>query len=175
MPPIDLAACALLGLLALRGLLRGAVREAFALGALVAAVLAVRLLELPLTRWLEPRLAEHLSPLAVRGLAIALLVAGAITGVASAGSLVRRGLHAAGLGFADRLGGAALGAAEGALLAALALFAAGLALGEEHALLRESRAWQAFVATRDRLAAPSPEARRDVAAPPSGGAGARSR
>lgn len=168
MQSLDLAVAALVGLLALRGLLRGAVREAFALGALLAAVVAVRVLELPLTRTLEPRLAEHLSPLAVRVLSISLLVAGAITLVATAGSLVRRGVHAAGLGFADRLGGAALGAAEGALLAALGLFTAGLALGEEHALLRESRAWQGYVAARAQLDARETAAPRDVAAPPAG-------
>jgi membrane protein required for colicin V production len=168
--PLDLAAAVLIGLLALRGLFRGAVREAFALGALVAAVIAVRTLDLPLTRALEPLLAAHFSPLAVRVLASALLVAGAIVVVSSAGSLLRRGLHAAGLGFADRLSGATLGAAEGALLAALGLFGASLLLGVEHPLLRESRSYIVFERVRDAVggapASVTPRSTPAVATPP---------
>ncbi len=163
----DLAIAVLVGLLALRGLLRGAIREAFSLGALAAAVLAVRTLDLSLTRWLEPWLAAHLSPLAVRVLAITLLVAGAVALVSTAGALVRRGLRAAGLGFADRIGGAALGAIEGALLAALVLFGASLLLGPDHPLLRESRSYTAFAQLRDAIRGGPPRgAPPAVAAPP---------
>ena len=84
----------LIGLLALRGLFRGAVRG-FA-RAHWSQRCSPRTLDLPLARALEPLLIAH-SPLAVRVLAM-LLVAGAIVVVSGAGSLLRRGLHAARLG-----------------------------------------------------------------------------
>lgn len=141
MPPLDLVALVVVGLLAFRGLLRGAVREAFALAALAAAILAVRSFEPALTRALEPRLAAHLSPAVVRGLAIVLVAGAALVAVSVAGAFVRRGLHAVGLGLADRIGGAALGVAEGALAVAIALLLAGGLLGGDHPWLRESEAY----------------------------------
>lgn len=159
MPPLDLVALVVVGLLALRGLLRGAVREAFALGALAAAVLAVRSFEPGVTHALEPRLAAHLSPAIVRGLAIVLIAGAALVAVSAAGAFVRRGLHAVGLGLADRVGGAALGVAEGALALAIALSLAGGLLGADHPWLRESAAYAWLQQVRG-------EAPRDVAAPP---------
>lgn len=141
MPPLDLVVLVVVGLLALRGLLRGAVREAFALGALAAAVLAVRFFEPAATALLEPRLAPHLSPPVVRGLAIVLVAGVALVAVSAAGAFVRRGLHAVGLGLADRVGGAALGVAEGALAVAIALSLAGGLLGADHPWLRASEAY----------------------------------
>lgn len=158
MPPLDLVALVLVGLLALRGLLRGAVREAFALGALAAAVLAVRAFEPPLTSALEPRLAAHLSPPVVRGVAIVLLAGAALVAVSAIGAFVRRGLHAVGLGIADRIGGAALGAAEGALALAIALSLASGLLGPSHPWLRESSAYAWLLRARG-------ETPRDVASP----------
>lgn len=141
MPPLDLVVLVVVGLLALRGLVRGAVREAFALAALAAAVLAVRSFEPAVTHALEPHLAARLSPAVVRGLAIVLVAGAALVAVSVAGAFVRRGLHAVGLGLADRVGGAALGIAEGTLAVAIALSLAGGLLGGDHPWLRESEAY----------------------------------
>jgi membrane protein required for colicin V production len=161
LPPLDLVALVLIGLLAVRGLLRGAVREAFALAALAAAVLAVRTLEPSAMRLLGPKLAPHVSPTVLRGITIVLLAGTALIVVSLAGAFVRRGLHAVGLGFADRIGGVVVGAAEGALLVAIALSFAGGLLGADHPWLRSSQAYAWLQRARG-----SPEAPPAVASPP---------
>lgn len=163
MPPVDLIALVVVGLLALRGLVRGAVREAFALGALAAAVLAVRFFEPAVTGSLAPQLSAYLSPTFARGLSIVLVAGAGLIAVAAAGAFVRRGLHAVGLGLADRILGAGLGATEGALAVVIALSLAAGLLGADHPWLRasESYAWLA----RARGAGGAPGTPGDVAAP----------
>jgi uncharacterized membrane protein required for colicin V production len=162
--PVDVAASALLGVAVLRGLAIGMVREAFSVAALAAACVAVRLGTDPAAAWLEANALPGLGPLGARILAGAAVGIGAALAVGLTGRVVRRGLHAVGLGLPDRLAGAAIGAAEGALVVAVALLLAIALLGRAHPLLAHSRALAAFERAerlaRGELAAP------DVAAPP---------
>jgi membrane protein required for colicin V production len=165
LPAIDAICLALLVVAALRGLWIGVVREAFSLGALVAAGIAVRLWTGAVAHWLELEAgALGVGPLAARWLAMALLAAGAIALVAMAGRIVRRGVRAAGLGLADRLAGGGLGAAEGALAAGILLLALVSLLGSDHPGLAGSRSLELFERAQ-RVAGVGPEAG-DVAAPP---------
>ncbi len=166
MAAADLVVAAILGLAALRGLFLGLVRESLSLAALAAACLAVRFGSGPAGAWLETWSDGALAALpaqavAAIGLALAVLVAGALIG-----RTLRSGIRLVGLGAFDRMGGAVLGAAEGAVVAALALALAAAIAGRSHPLLTESRAFAALneleAATRG---GPEP-AERDVAAPP---------
>jgi len=159
-----------LGLALARGLWIGLVREAFSLLALAGACLAVRF-GLEAT---APALAEAspwpLEPLAAKVLAGALLALGAALAVVLVGRLVRRSLHAVGLGALDRVGGGLLGAAEGALVVAVLLLGATALLGPAHPWLADSRAVRMLAEMRGADAAD------DVAAPPPArGAGVRER
>jgi hypothetical protein len=78
--------------------------------------------------------------------------------------VVRRGVHAAGLGLADRLAGATIGAAEGALVVAVALLVALSVLGRAHPLLARSRALEAFQRAEELARGEAIDL--DVAAPP---------
>jgi len=158
--PIDLLALAILSLAALRGLALGLIREAFSLGALGAAVIAVRVWNAPFTRWLQNEtqggLPHDLAPWICGGL----LATGVIVAVAIFGRVMRQGARAVGLGWFDRLAGAALGAAEGALAAGLLLLAIGSVLGPSHTLLARSRSYAMLERVRHSTAVT------DVAAPP---------
>lgn len=167
MAPADLAVLALLGIAALRGLFLGLVREVLSLAALAGAVVAVRLLAGPGGAWLreaglgklDPLLAQVIAGAAV---AVAVLVAGALLA-----RVVRMGARAVGLGWLDRGAGGVLGAAEGALVAGLLLLLAAAALGRDHPLLEESRAFGAAQRV-ERLARERIQGLPPVAAPPSG-------
>jgi uncharacterized membrane protein required for colicin V production len=161
---LDWAVLALLALAALRGLAIGVVREAFSLGALGAAIVAVRVLGEPAGHWLARALGLGELPALI--LAGAALAAAGVTGVALIGGVVRRGLHAAGLGLWDRLAGGLLGAAEGALAAALLVLGGTFALGHDHPLLADSRSVEAFEQLQELAQGGSDGAARDVAAPP---------
>ncbi len=170
MSPVDVAILFLLAVALLRGLLIGVVREVFSLAALAAACLAVRLGSGAGAAWLTAHAPVELGPTA------ALVAAGAGIGLATAlavglsGRLLRRGLHAAGLGPADRFAGGLLGVAEGALVAAVLLVVGIVAVGRDHPLLAGSRSLEALerveqVARGQALPLPP------VAAPPRDGAG----
>jgi membrane protein required for colicin V production len=162
--PVDVAALAVLGVALLRGLAIGMVREAFSVAALAAACLAVRFGTAPAAVWLEANALPGLGPLGARVLAGASVALAAALAVGLLGRVVRRGVHAAGLGLADRLAGAAIGAAEGALVIAVALLVGLSVLGRAHPLLARSRALEAF--ERAETLARGGAADMDVAAPP---------
>ena len=163
--PLDVVVAAILGIAFLRGLFLGLVREAFSLGALAAAFVAVRLFRDPVAEWLVQATSGDLGETTAPWAAGALLAIGAIAAVAIAGRVVRRGVHAVGLGWADRAGGALLGAAEGALVAGI-LLAVGVALlGRGHPVIADSRSLAAYEEL-ERIAGEPERPSRDVAAPP---------
>jgi membrane protein required for colicin V production len=142
--PIDVVVLAILGMALLRGLLRGAVREAFSLAALAAACIAVRWGAAPGGEWLERSAPVDLGGFGAQIAAGALIAMGSILVVALVGRTVRRGIRLAGLGMADRLAGGVLGATEGAIAAALLLMLAITAVGRDHPALADTRALEAF-------------------------------
>jgi membrane protein required for colicin V production len=160
---VDAVALGVLALACLRGLWIGAVREAFSLAALAAAVLAVRLWTGAGAEWLAAE--TTLSLATAKWVAGAALGVGAILGVAGVGRLVRRGLRAAGLGAFDRLAGGLLGIAEGGLVLALFLTLATSWFGPSPRFLQGTRTL-AFYQDARRLV--DDERSVDVAAPPRG-------
>lgn len=165
MPAADLVALTLVGLAFLRGLWLGLVREVVSVVALVSACVAVRLFAVPAGDLLLERAHLDLDPrvatvLAGLGIAVAVLLAGAIVG-----RVLRSGARAAGLGWLDRGAGGVLGAAEGALAVTLLLLLTAVALGRDHPVLARSRAFAA-VERLETLAAQRGDSLPDVAAPP---------
>src|SRR5215471_14128179 len=126
--PIDLAALAILGIAALRGMFLGLVRESFSLASLGVAYAAVLLYTRPIAAWLE-------------GGGIMIL---GIAGTVVLGRLGKRGARMAGLGWIDRAGGVVLGSAEGLLVVGVVLSIAGALLGNEHPAIARSRSVAAF-------------------------------
>ena len=114
---IDIVALAVLLLAALRGMSLGLIREVFSLGALAAAVIAVRVWNEPFAHWLQRASGNQLPHYLLPWLAGALLAVAVVAAVATFGRVMRQGARSVGLGFFDRLGGAALGVAEGAIAA----------------------------------------------------------
>jgi uncharacterized membrane protein required for colicin V production len=168
--PVDALALAVLAIALLRGLAIGMVREAFSVAALAAACVAVRFGTAPAAGWLLENALPGLGPLGAKILAGAAVGLGAAVAVGLFGRLVRRGVHAAGLGLPDRLAGAAIGAAEGALVVGVLLLAAITLLGRENPSLARSRTLSAFEQA-ERLARGEQGERvaGDVAAPPARG------
>ena len=162
---IDIVAFAILLVTVLRGMSLGLIREVFSLGALAAAVIAVRVWNEPFAHWLQHASGNSLPHYLVPWLGGVLIAVGVVVAVATFGRVMRQGARAVGLGLFDRLGGAALGVAEGALAAGVLLFVIGGVLGRSHALVATSRSFalleraERFADTR---ALPAP----DVAAPP---------
>ena len=106
--------------LVVRGLLRGLIREIFAILGLVAGVLVASWNYPAFAGWL----AQWIPNLAYASLAaFVLLAAGVSVGVLLLGRLVRSAARLAGLGLLDRLGGALFGALRAALLGAAILMA----------------------------------------------------
>ncbi|MCP5058259.1 MAG: CvpA family protein [bacterium] len=159
---VDAAAAVILAIAILRGLFKGMIRMAFSLAALAAACIAVRFGTLPFALWLAEVTQWTLSPLAGQIVAGSLLGVGTLVGIRLTGRGIRRGFHAAGLGFADRLGGGAFGAAEGALIITVLMFLASATIGTDHPALRDTRTLAALQTAADTLRPPPP----DVAAPP---------
>ena len=151
---LDGVAGLILAVALLRGIWLGLIREAFSIAALGAAIAAVVWGLRPVEGWL---LEQGDLGMWAPWLAGLLIVLGAMTSVVILGRLLRRGVHAAGLGWADRAGGALLGALEGALLIALLLVGATALLGRDHQLLADARMMVLLDDLRD-----GP----DVAAPP---------
>jgi len=164
--PIDLVAFAILLVAALRGMSLGLIREAFSIGALAAAVIAVRVWNEPFGHWLQRASLNSIPHKFVPWLAGALLAVAVIAAVATFGAVMRQGARAVGLGFFDRIAGAALGIAEGAIAAGVLLFVVGTVLGRDHTLLLGSRSF-ALLERAEQIARPAVPMP-DVAAPPPG-------
>lgn len=162
---LDLAVLVVLAVAVLRGLWIGVIREAFSLGAIAVAWVAVRLGVEPGALWLLSQGPADLSPLVARIAAGVGLVAVPVVVVRLAGRMVQRGARAVGLGFLDRIGGGVLGAAEGALVLALLILVGSTVLGRDHPALASSQAIQAFEEIR-RAAGLGQVEQRGVAAPP---------
>ncbi len=162
---IDLGVLVILLIAALRGLSLGLIREAFSIGALGAAVIAVRVWNEPFTKWLQEESRGAVSVGVAPWLAGALLAVGVVVAVGIFGRVMRQGARAVGLGWFDRLGGAALGVAEGALAASLLLFLIGGFLGRDHAVLQASRSF-AWFERAEQIAGTPALLEPDVAAPP---------
>jgi len=162
---VDGIALVILSLAVVRGLFRGLIGEAFSLGALGGACIAVRYGTDPVAAWLEDVTVGGIGATAAPWVAGLALGIGTIAVVAAAGRLVKRGATAAGLGWADRLGGGALGAAEGALAVALGLLVATWLLGRDHPALEHSRSMETFARLQRAIAERGGELP-DVAAPP---------
>jgi membrane protein required for colicin V production len=141
-PIVDLVAAGVLAAAMLRGLWIGMLREAFSLAALACAVIAVRRFSEPVARAIASR--WELEPLLASAAAGAVVAVATILAVSLVGAIVRRSVHAAGLGLADRLGGAALGAAEGALAVAILMIGAIAVLGRTDPMLAGSRTLAVF-------------------------------
>ena len=158
--PLDIAALAILLVAALRGMSLGLIREAFSIGALAAAVIAVRVWNEPFAHWLQRTSGNQLPAYLLPWFAGFLLAVVVVAAVGTFGRVMRQGARAVGLGWFDRLAGAALGVAEGALAAGVLLFAIGAVLGPSHTLLAQSRSYALLERVREAPAAS------DVAAPP---------
>ncbi|HEY8122157.1 MAG TPA: CvpA family protein [Myxococcota bacterium] len=160
---IDRVALGLVVVAALRGLWIGLLREAFSIGALAAAFVAVKLWTVPATAWLVAHSPFELT-LSDRQ---AHVVGGALVGLGAAfvvvavGGFVCKRVHATGLGLLDRLLGGALGGAEGALVVAVALIGVVAIVGPQHEVLAGARSVELLSRARV-LADELP----DVAAPP---------
>ncbi len=162
---VDLLAITVLALAVVRGLFRGLIGEAFSLGALGGACLAVRHGASPggarLVEWTGGEIGPEIAPW-VAGIAIGIATVAAVAWI---GRLLKRGAGAAGLGWADRIGGGALGAAEGALAVALGLLAATWLLGRDHPMLEGSRSMRALAQVEQAIG-DEDGLMPDVAAPP---------
>jgi len=159
---VDAVVGLILTLALLRGLWLGLIRESFSIASLGAAVWAVVWGREPLSQWLVAR--TDLDMVWAPWLASLALVVVAVASVVLLGRLLRRGVHAAGLGWADRAGGALLGALEGALVAALLLVGATALLGRDHPLLEGAQSAALFEEVQDYAADGGRQP--DVAAPP---------
>jgi uncharacterized membrane protein required for colicin V production len=160
---IDWVCLGVLSVASLRGLLIGAIREAFSLASLGAAVLAVRLWLAPASDWVLWQLPE-LGSWGARLVGGAGLATVTLLVVAGIGRVLRRGMRALGLGMADRLAGGVLGVGEGALVASLLVVALLTLLGPQHPVVAGSRSL-AFFEGMERLAS-DPPTTGDVAAAP---------
>lgn len=118
-----------------RGLLRGLIRELFALVALITGILFAAWNYVAFAAWLAPWIS---SPASASIAAFLLLVTGITLAVLLVGRMVRSAAHLVGLGLLDRLGGALFGLGRAALLGAGILLAAATWLPSQ-TILRDSR------------------------------------
>lgn len=160
---LDRIALGIVAIATLRGLWIGLLREAFSIGALAAAFVAVKLWTEPAAAWLVEH-APFLSSLSERQSHV---VSGALVGVLAAfvvvavGGFVRKRVHATPLGWLDRLFGGALGSAEGALVVSVLLVGVVAFVGPDHEVLAGSQSVELL--SRARVFADDLP---DVAAPP---------
>jgi len=161
---LDIVVAAIVAAALVRGFFIGLVREAFSIGALGGAYLAVQLFTFPAADWLEYISDGNVGPGIAPWIAGAGLAIGTITVVVMLGRGLRRTLRSAGLNWADRFGGSLLGAAEGLLLAGILLVLGTEVLGRDHPAFSET-ASLAALEELERLAYES-EIDIDVAAPP---------
>jgi uncharacterized membrane protein required for colicin V production len=176
LPTVDAIALALLLLAALRGLWIGAVREAFSLAGLAAAVWVVSAFRAPAGAWLVEHGPFEMTDLAARLIAAVGLGAGTLLAVGVVSRLAHRGMREAGLGLADRLAGGLLGALEGAAIVAALAFGLTLLLGRDDAALAGTRTLAAFEWLEEKLGLVADEpAPRAGLSPPPARASARAR
>jgi membrane protein required for colicin V production len=142
--PVDAAALGVLVIAALRGLGLGLVREAFSVGSIAVAYLAVVHYTGRVSEWIERESGGEVGALVAPWLAGAAIVVVGIAGTALLGRLGKRGARLAGLGWIDRAGGAVLGSAEGLLVVGILLSIAAAVLGREHPVIATSRSFVAF-------------------------------
>ena len=159
---VDLVVAGILAVAMFRGVWLGLIREAFSIGALGGAVVAVRLGSPALGGIIAER--TDVDALYAPWIAGVLITIATIAAVALVGRALRRGAHAAGLGWADRLGGAALGVVEGAVIAGVLLTLGIATLGRDAPMLEGTRSLAALNEL-ERLAGDELP-RVDVAAPP---------
>ena len=129
MSGLDVIICAVVGVLGVRGLFRGFVREAFAVLAW-AGGLAISFLY---AAELAPYVARELDvgPPFDRAIAGVAIFLGAYVVIQLVGWILHRLVHAIFLGPVDRVAGLLLGAAKGAVLCGLFLWIAALRFGPE--------------------------------------------
>jgi len=99
---VDAASLALLGVAALRGFFRGAMRESFTLAAVAAAYICVRAFASGAAAWLLSLWPDELSQTLAHILAGAALALTALLAVSALGRKLRNGMPAMGLGALDR-------------------------------------------------------------------------
>jgi len=142
--PIDVAALAILGIAALRGMFLGLLRESFSLASLGIAYGTMLLYTRPIATWLQTTTQGRVGALVAPWLAGAGILVLSIAGTVLLGRLGKRGARMAGLGWIDRAGGVVLGSAEGLLVVGIVLSIAGALLGEEHPAIAHARSVTAF-------------------------------
>src|SRR5262245_4093412 len=142
--PIDVAALAILGIAALRGMMLGLLRESFSLASLGVAYGAVLLYTRPVAGWLQTTSQGRVGALVAPWLAGAGILVLGVASTVVLGRLGKRGARMAGLGWIDRAGGVVLGSAEGLLVVGIVLSIAGALLGEQHPAIAQSRSMGAF-------------------------------
>jgi membrane protein required for colicin V production len=142
--PIDVAALAILGIAALRGMVLGLVRESFSLASLAVAYAAVLLYTRPFAAWLQQASSGRVGTLVAPWLAGAGILVLGIAGTVLLGRMGKRGARLAGLGWIDRAGGVVLGSAEGLLVVGIVLSIAGALLGSDHPAIAKARSVEAF-------------------------------
>jgi uncharacterized membrane protein required for colicin V production len=147
--PVDAAALAILLLAIARGTWIGLIREGFSIAALTTAVLAIRYANASASQWLTQVTRGEIGEGAAPWITGFVILVASVAIVAVVGRVLRRGAHAAGLGWADRLCGGALGAAEGALVAGIIVGGIVWTVGRDHPAVGESRSLEAL----DRVAA----------------------
>jgi uncharacterized membrane protein required for colicin V production len=162
--PLDIVVAAIIAAAMLRGYFIGLVREAFSLGALGGAYLAVQLFTLPAADWLQEASGGDVGPRIAPWLAGAGLAIGTVLVVVLLGRGLQRTLKAAGLNWADRFGGAFLGAAEGVLVAGILLVLGTEVLGRDHPAFSETVSLAAI--EQFEQLSQSSDINIDVAAPP---------
>jgi membrane protein required for colicin V production len=136
---LDAAVLVVMGIAIVRGMWIGLIREGFSIAALGGGLLAVRYGIEPLANWVEKISNGDLGPTASAWIAGAAIAIVAIVALGSLGKVLRRGVHAVGLGWADRIAGGFIGAAEGALVAAVLLVVATWAAGPDSPLVENSK------------------------------------
>jgi membrane protein required for colicin V production len=120
----DYVVLALIGLLAVMGLVRGLVVEAMSLAAWVAGGVVVRLFHHPVTAWLAPRTGGEASAAAV---AFLLLFFGTVILGRLLAGLLGGATRRVGLGGMDRVLGLGFGAVKGVILASILFLLVGFA------------------------------------------------
>jgi membrane protein required for colicin V production len=161
---LDIVVVAIVVAAMVRGFFIGLVREAFSIGAIGGAYLAVQLFTFPAADWLEHVSDGNIGPGIAPWVAGAGLAIGTITVVVMLGRGLRRTLRAAGLNWADRFGGGLLGAAEGLLVAGILLVLGTEVLGRDHPAFSDTVSLAA-IEELEQLAHES-DIDIDVAAPP---------
>jgi membrane protein required for colicin V production len=162
---LDAVVLVVMALAVVRGLWIGLIREGFSIAALGGGLLAVRYGIEPVGAWIERASDGDIGATASLWIAGAAIGITAIALLGAIGKLLRRGVHAVGLGWADRIGGGFVGAAEGALASAVLLVIATWAAGPDSPLIEKSKSIH-ILDGLEQYVAENREALPDVAAPP---------